>query len=155
MAVNLINSSDIEVTQTGENIQLSTTVDMQTLESNVGNLSDLGTTDKSNIVNAINEENGLIKKIGKVLWEGTFTSNYIIVEGLSNYTLIAVDVGGCICFGNANYGGGSVGAYASYGTTEYTYRFNPSGDTLTIDNNNRGGSNGSSNQPVRKIWGLF
>jgi len=35
MAVNLIDSADIEITQTGENIQLSTTVDMQTLESNV------------------------------------------------------------------------------------------------------------------------
>lgn len=35
MAVNLIDSTDIEITQTGDNIQLNTTVDMQTLESNV------------------------------------------------------------------------------------------------------------------------
>lgn len=35
MAVNLVNSNDIEITQTGQNIQLNTTVDMQTLESNV------------------------------------------------------------------------------------------------------------------------
>ena len=55
MAVNLIDSSDITVTQTGDNIQLETTVDIQTLESNVGSLSDLDTTDKSSIVNAINE----------------------------------------------------------------------------------------------------
>lgn len=42
MAVNLIDSTDIEITQTGNNIQLSTTVDMQTLESNVStNTSDI------------------------------------------------------------------------------------------------------------------
>lgn len=35
MAINLIDSTDIEITQTGDNIQLSTTVDIQTLESNV------------------------------------------------------------------------------------------------------------------------
>lgn len=99
--------------------------------------------------------NGKVEKFGKLLWSGTFTSGNITVDGLSDYTLIAVDVAGCICFGNSNFGGGSVGAYGSYGATEYTYRFNPNGDTLTIDNNNRGGSNGTSNQAVRKIWGLF
>lgn len=51
MAVNLIDSTDIEITQTGDNIQLSTTVDMQTLESNVS-------TNTSNIsTNATNIEN--------------------------------------------------------------------------------------------------
>lgn len=44
MAVNLIDSADIEITQTGDNIQLSTTVDIQTLESNVS-------TNTSNIAN--------------------------------------------------------------------------------------------------------
>ena len=47
MAVNLIDSTDIEITQTGNNIQLSTTVDMQTLESNVS-------TNTSNIENLQN-----------------------------------------------------------------------------------------------------
>ena len=75
MAVNLINSSDIEVTQTGENIQLSTTVDMQTLESNVGSLSDLDTTDKSSIVNAINEVNK------KNFASATLTSNTAFTSG--------------------------------------------------------------------------
>lgn len=52
MAVNLIDSTDIEVTQTGENIQLYTTVDMQTLESNVStNTSNISTnaTDIENL----------------------------------------------------------------------------------------------------------
>jgi Tfp pilus assembly major pilin PilA len=47
MAVNLIDSTDIEITQTGDNIQLSTTVDIQTLESNVS-------TNTSNIENLQN-----------------------------------------------------------------------------------------------------
>lgn len=155
MAVNLINSNDIEVEQTGQDIQLKTSTPISTIEGNIGDLTLLTTTDKSSLVGAINEENQLINKIGKLLWEGDFTSGNITVDGLSDYTLIAVDVAGCICFGNKNFGGGSVGAYASYSATEYTYRFNPNGDTLTIDNNNRGGSNGSTNQSVRKIWGIF
>lgn len=64
MAVNLINSNDIEVTQTGNNIQLSTTVDMQTLESNV----DTNTTDITNIkdgnVYSISQEIDTGKKLG-------------------------------------------------------------------------------------------
>lgn len=47
MAVNLINSNDITVTQTGDNIQLET--------PNIGNLTNLTTTNKSSIVDAINE----------------------------------------------------------------------------------------------------
>lgn len=50
MAVNLIDSTDIEITQTGENIQLSTTVDMQTLESNVEtNTSDIENLQNGNV----------------------------------------------------------------------------------------------------------
>ena len=50
MAVNLIDSTDIEITQTGDNIQLSTTVDMQTLESNVStNTSDIENLQNGNV----------------------------------------------------------------------------------------------------------
>lgn len=55
MAVNLINSNDITITQTGDNIQLET--------PNIGNLTNLTTTDKSSLVNAINEINGEIPDI--------------------------------------------------------------------------------------------
>lgn len=55
MAVNLINSNDITITQTGDNIQLET--------PNIGNLTNLTTTDKSSIVDAINEINGEIPDI--------------------------------------------------------------------------------------------
>lgn len=60
MAVNLIDSTDIEVTQTGDNIQLNTTVDMQTMESNVS-------TNTSNIANIT----------GQILWTNPNpTSNF-------------------------------------------------------------------------------
>lgn len=55
MAVNLINSNDITITQAGDNIQLET--------PNIGDLTNLTTTDKSSLVNAINEINGEIPDI--------------------------------------------------------------------------------------------
>lgn len=57
MAVNLINSNDIEVEQTGQDIQLKTSTPISTIEGNIGNLNLLNTTDKSSVVNAINEVN--------------------------------------------------------------------------------------------------
>lgn len=109
------------------------------------------TDNKSNI----NELDDKIKNIGKLLWKGSFTSGSITIDGISGYKFIMVDVGGCWCIGNLNYGGGSVGAYGSYSATEYTYRFGVDGDTLIINNENRGGSNGSANQPIREIYGIF
>lgn len=47
MAVNLINSNDITVTQTGDNIQLET--------PNIGDLTNLKTDNKTDIVSSINE----------------------------------------------------------------------------------------------------
>lgn len=66
MAVNLIDSADIEVTQTGENIQLSTTVDMQTLKSNVS-------TNTSNIANIT----------GTILWTNPNPTNNFGAQTIS------------------------------------------------------------------------
>lgn len=57
MAVNLINSNDIEVEQTGQDIQLKTSTPISIIEGNIGDLTLLNTTDKSSVVNAINEVN--------------------------------------------------------------------------------------------------
>lgn len=57
MAVNLINSNDITITQTGDNIQLETPTPINTIVSNMGDITNLNTTDKSSLVNAINEVN--------------------------------------------------------------------------------------------------
>ena len=53
MSVNLIDSSDIKVQQTNDDIELK--VNDSVVEAFTGDLENLNTTDKSNLVNAINE----------------------------------------------------------------------------------------------------
>lgn len=55
MSVNLIDSSDITVSQTNDDIELN--VNDSVVEAFTGDLENLNTTDKSNLVNAINEVN--------------------------------------------------------------------------------------------------
>lgn len=149
-------------------------------DDNIGELSNLKTTDKSNIVNAINEVaqgtsiqvlnqtsssttdtysanfvNGLLEKFGKLLWTGSFTTGDITVPHLTDYTIIVVMLGSIPCIGTANWGIGGIGTYASYGVSYYAYRFNPSGNKLTIDSNNKGGTDGNNNVAVTRIYGLF
>lgn len=96
-----------------------------------------------------------VNKFGKKLWSGSFTSDSITVPDLSNYNFIAVNVGGAWCFGNVNYGIGGAGGYGSYTCSIYSYRFRYNNNTLTIDDINKGGSNGSTNVAVTAIYGLF
>lgn len=123
--------------------------------NNIGDITTLETTDKTNLVNAINENTENISGFGKLLWEGSFTTGSITINGLSDYTTIIAIVGGATCIGSLNYGSGGAGGYGTYATSTYNYRFGVSGDTLTIDNVNRGGSNGTTNVAVTKIYGLF
>ena len=121
-----------------------------------GDLTTLTTTVKSTLVGAINEINGLIDKIGKQLWTGSFTSGSITVDGLSNYTIIVVMLDGDVpCIGTTNWGFGGIGRYGGYQIDNYAYRFYPNGNTLTIDTYNKGGTNGSSQVAVKKIYGIF
>ena len=128
------------------------TTNVNTLNTNMGDLSTLNTTEKSNLVGAINELN---TKVGKKLWEGNFSSGSITVEGISNYHLICVNLGSIICLGSIYYGLGGIGGYASYSTSTFFYRFSASGDTLTIDDISKGGTDGSKNVPVTAIYGIF
>ena len=96
MAVNLINSSDIEVSQTGNNIQLSTTVDMQTLESNVNT----NTTNISNLqtYSTIQEVDTGKKLGGKTIYRSyieyphSATGNYTYNHNLGIDTLVSATV---------------------------------------------------------------
>ena len=57
MSVNLIDSSDITVSQTNNDIELN--VNDSVVEAFTGDLTNLTTTDKSNLVSAINEINAV------------------------------------------------------------------------------------------------
>lgn len=121
----------------------------------IGAVSDLTTTAKT-VVPAVNELNQNLTGLkSKLLWTGNFTSGSVEVPELSNYALIMVSVGGAPCIGNANYGGTLYGAYGTYAINQMSYRFAASGNTLTIDANNKGGTDGTGQQPITAIHGLI
>lgn len=66
MAINLIDSDDITVSQSGENIELNTTVDMQTIETNV-------LTNTTNIANIT----------GTILWTNPNPSSSFIGQTIT------------------------------------------------------------------------
>lgn len=103
---------------------------------------------------ANNQLSSELGNIGKLLWSGSFTSGSITVPGLSNYLYIIVNVGGVPCFGSPEYGGITLGGYSSYDFAYRSYRFSVNGDKVTIDDINRGGSDGTGNVEVRNIIGL-
>ena len=98
-----------------------------------------------------------INKIGKILWSGTFDSGSIEVVGISKYTIIGVYTSeSVLCIGTKSYGSGGFLEYGSSSNISFNaYRFNASGDTLTIDTNNTGATNGNQHIKVLQIWGLF
>lgn len=98
-----------------------------------------------------------INKIGKSLWQGTFDSGSIEIAGLSKYTIIGVYTSDSVlCIGTKSYGSGGFLEYGSSSNISFNaYRFNASGDTLTIDTNNTGATNGKQHIKVLQIWGLF
>lgn len=109
-------------------------------------------TDGNNEVNILDK----INKLGKQLWSGNFSSGSINVPGLNDYYIIAVELSnGVICVGKKFYGVGGYVGYAEYNIYTCGYRFNASGETLTIDNENKGGSDGNTNLAIINIYGIF
>lgn len=92
----------------------------------------------------------------KLLWTGRFTSGSIIVSDISKYSIIACHVeGGIICIGSLNYGLGGMVQYGALATNNtYGYRFAISGDTITIDSNNKGAVGDGVSKTITAIWGI-
>ena len=110
----------------------------------------------NNMAYSCDYANNAVLKFGKKLWSGSFTSGSITVEGLSNYNIIVVILAaGIVCVGSRTWGGGIIGNFSSYAGTMYNYRFGGSGDTITIDSDNKGGSDGTQNVAVISIYGIF
>ena len=97
-----------------------------------------------------------LNDIGKLLWSGNFTEGSITVPNISNYTVILVVVGYVTCIGTKGYGGGSIPYAGRFNLANHGYRFTYNGsDTLIIDEVNKGGTDGTNQQPVQYIYGLF
>lgn len=105
--------------------------------------------------NKVNEIRG---EIGKLLWEGTFSSGSLQVNGISNYTMIAVLINNEVLgFGSQRYGGCSFTQYATAGIASYGYRYNYNAttETLSTDSQQTGATNGTNIVPITKIYGIF
>lgn len=114
--------------------------------------------DMNEIKSAHNDTDNKVNDIGKLLWEGSFSSGSITVNGISNYnTIVIEDRDGVILYGNQNWGIGGFNEYGSYTKSYRTYRFNydSADETLTITNDDRGATDGTQTIPIIKIYGLF
>lgn len=80
MAVNLINSNDIEISQNGDDIQLNTTVDIQTMQNGITtNTNDITSLKNSKIYSTEEADTGQKWINGKPIYR--MTLNYIIQTG--------------------------------------------------------------------------
>ena len=107
--------------------------------------------------NDINELDNKLLKIGKLLWAGSFTTGSIHVPNISKYTLIAINVSSVLCLGNQRYGGCAFTRYGNFDTTSYGYRYtyDPTNETLTVDDLNTGATDGTNRQTITEIYGIF
>lgn len=105
----------------------------------------------------IEEVDNKILEIGKRLWTGNFSTGSITVSGISNYTMIAINVGGVLCIGNQRYGGCVFTRYGNFDTTSYGYRYtyDSTNETLTVDNEQTGATDGTNRQAITEIYGIF
>ena len=122
----------------------------------VGSVSNLTTTDKTSVVNAINENTNILSKIGKVLWEGTFTTGSLIVPNINDYSIIAIRTGSLWMIGNQIYGGLVFTAYGQMSHTSYAYRFeyDSTAQKLTTTTNDKGATDGTNQLTINKIIGI-
>lgn len=127
------------------------------LNTSIGDLTELETTDKANVVNAINENVNNLSKFGKTLWEGSFSTGTLTIPHLNEYSVICIWTSNLMMIGNQYYGGGVLRAYrgTAIGTWGYRFTYDATNNTLTTDTDNPGASNGTDQLTIRKIVGVF
>lgn len=124
----------------------------------VNKVRDVDMNEIKEVVNEnYDETNQRLLNIGKQLWTGSFSTGSITVPGISNYTMIAINVGGVLCIGNQRYGGCVFTRYGNFDTTAYGYRYtyDSTNETLTVDSLNTGATDGTSRQTITEIYGIF
>lgn len=134
-------------------------VDLNTTQ--VADINKVKASDMNEIKNVVNgnynETNQRLLNIGKQLWTGSFSTGSITVPEISNYTMIAINVGGVLCIGNQRYGGCAFTRYGNFDTTAYGYRYtyDSVNETLTVDTYNTGATDGANRQAITGIYGIF
>lgn len=105
----------------------------------------------------IEEVDNKILEIGKRLWTGNFSTGSITVHDISKYTLIAIKVGEVLCLGNQSFGGCVFTKFTTLETTSYGYRYtyDPINETLTVDNQQTGATDGTNRLAISEIYGIF
>ena len=141
-AINELLVRDVDVLDTYEEIMANTTPG-----KSAGGLG---------VKEGFTQLNNSLNSLDKYLWSGSFSSGSITIDGLENYRLISVILeGGVPCIGTKSYGHGAIVQYGGYGINHYAYRFETSGNTLTINDVNKGGTDGTKNMPVVQIYGII
>ena len=127
-------------------------VDLNTTQ--VADINKVNASDMNEIKTSVN---GLANHIGKTLWEGSFATGTITVSGISDYSMICIYVGNVMMIGNQRYGGTVFRTYRLMTTQTYVYRYTYSdtNETLTIDTDNPGATDGTNNLTITKIVGVF
>lgn len=120
----------------------------------VADINKVSASDMNEIKSVVN---GNANSLGKVLWEGSFSSGVLHVSGISDYTMICIFVGNLMMIGNQRYGGTTFRTYRALTTQTYAYRYTYSdtNETLTIDTDNPGATDGTNNLTITKIVGVF
>lgn len=162
MSVNLINSSDITVSQTNNDIELN--VNDSVVEAFTGILSNLTTTDKSNLVSAINEldENAIEEmSIPTGLGNGYIKfKNGIIYEWILKQVKTTSSVYGPLWYSDHSLGNWTVPltTFFSYGSAVNNYNY---WTTINGMTNNTAGTirmyranNQSGNNVYVSVWAI-
>lgn len=142
-----------------QSITYGTKVDLNT--TSVADINKVKASDLNEIKSVVNnngtELSNFEDRLGKTLWEGSFTSGTLSVPGISEYKLLGVYSGNLIMIGNQYYGGSSFRTYQALTISAYAYRYtyNATNETLTTDGNNGGATNGTANIAITKIVGLI
>jgi hypothetical protein len=112
---------------------------------------------KSYVDDEVNGVQDNLNKIGKTLWEGSFSTGTLSVPGISAYSIIIIYVGGLAMIGNQSYGGAVFRAWRSTTHTSYAYRFNynSTNESISTSTDNPGASDGTNQLTITKIIGVF
>lgn len=138
-----------------QTISYTDKVDLNTTAT--ADINKVKATDMNEIKSVVNNNANDLGRIGTTLWEGSFTTGNLNVPDISKYTMIIIQVGALLMFGNQRYGGTTFRTYRNTTHSSYAYRFTYSAEneTISTDTDNPGASDGTNQLTITKIIGVF